>query len=51
MPSNYIDNVPLQSVSIETRHRLESGHLNPNFNPTSDAGTGVAFATLEHAVP
>lgn len=47
MPSNYIDNVPLQTVSIEQPSGLEYGHLHPNFNPTSDAGTGVAFATLE----
>jgi hypothetical protein len=47
MPSNYIDNVPLQSVSIEHGSGLEYGHLHPDFDPTSDAGTGVAFATLE----
>src|SRR6185369_2309244 len=47
MPSNYIDNVPLQSVSIEQPSGLEYGHLHPNFNPTGDAGTGVAFATLD----
>jgi hypothetical protein len=47
MPSNYIDNVPLQTVSTDNASGLEYGHLHPNFNPTSDAGTGVAFATLE----
>ncbi len=47
MPSNYVDNVPLQSVSTQSGSGLEFGHLNPNFNPTGDAGTGIAFATLE----
>jgi hypothetical protein len=47
MPSNYIDNVPLQFVSTANGSGLESGHLHPNFNPTSDAGTGIAFATLD----
>ncbi len=47
MPSNYIDNVPLQNISKDGPSGLEHGMLNANFNPTSDAGTGIAFATLD----
>ncbi len=46
MPTNYVDNVPLQNVTIDRPSGLEHGALDLNFNPTSDNGTGVAFATL-----
>jgi hypothetical protein len=46
MPTNYIDNVPLQNVTVDTRTGLEHGAVDVNFNPTSDNGTGLAFATL-----
>jgi hypothetical protein len=45
MPANYVDNVPLAGV-IHDRSGREHGALDPEFNPTSDAGTGLAFATL-----
>jgi hypothetical protein len=47
MPANYLDNVPVRNVKIDPRTHLESSPVDPNFNPTSDSGTGIAFATLE----
>src|SRR5205814_3860429 len=47
MPTNYVDNVPLRNVKHDAAKDNESGIVDPNFNPTSDNGTGVAFATLE----
>jgi len=47
MPTNYVDNVPLQNVSIDAASGLEHGALDVNFNPTSDNATGLAFATLD----
>ena len=47
MPTNYVDNVPLRNVKYDSAKDIESGIVDPNFNPTSDNGTGVAFATLE----
>jgi hypothetical protein len=47
MPSNYVDNHPLQNVSIDPKTGLENAKVDPKFNPTSDNGTGFAFATLE----
>ena len=47
MPSNYVDNVPLQDIVTDQPSGLEHGRLAPDFNPTSDAGTGIAFATDE----
>jgi len=46
MPPNYIDNIPLAGVGPDTPSGLEHGPVDPNFDPTSDAGTGHAFATL-----
>lgn len=46
MPTNYIDNVPLHNVTIDTPSGLEHGALDLNFDPTSDNGTGLSFATL-----
>jgi hypothetical protein len=46
MPSNYVDNVPLQNVRTN-RAGIEDGRLDEDFDPTSDNGTGIAFATLE----
>ena len=46
MPTNYIDNVPLQNVSVDASG-VEHGALDVNFNPTSHNGTGLAFATLD----
>jgi len=45
MPANYVDNVPLQNVSVDVPSGVQHGLLDPNFNPTSDNGTGLAFAT------
>ena len=47
MPSNYVDNIPLHDVVTDQSSGLEHGRLAPDFNPTSDAGTGLAFATDE----
>src|SRR4029077_11862494 len=47
MPTNYVDNVPLQNVSIDPAAGVEHGALDVDFNPTSDNGTGLAFATLD----
>ena len=47
MPTNYVDNVPLQNVTVDAATGLEHGALDPNFNPTSDNKTGLAFATLD----
>src|SRR5439155_2231136 len=46
MPTNYVDNVPLQNVSIDAAG-VEHGALDVDFNPTSDDGTGLAFATVD----
>jgi len=47
MPTNYIDNVPLRTVTVDPKNGLERAPLDPNFNPTSDNGTGLAYATLD----
>ena len=47
MPTNYIDNVPLRTVAVDPRSGLESAPIDPRFNPTSDDGTGIAFATVD----
>ncbi|MBZ5726678.1 MAG: Ig-like domain-containing protein [Acidobacteriia bacterium] len=47
MPTNYLDNVPLRNVKIDPLTHRESATVDPNFNPTSDNGTGLAFATLD----
>ena len=47
MPTNYVDNVPLQNVTVDPMSGLEHGALDVRFNPTSDNGTGLAFATLD----
>jgi hypothetical protein len=47
MPTNYIDNVPLQNVTVDPVSGLEHGAVDVRFNPTSDNGTGLAFATLD----
>jgi len=46
MPTNYVDNVPLSGVRIDPMG-LEAARVDPKFDPTSDNGTGHAFATLE----
>ena len=47
MPTNYVDNVPLQNVTVDPVNGLEHGALDVHFNPTSDNATGLAFATLD----
>jgi hypothetical protein len=47
MPTNYVDNVPLHRVTYDASSGLEHGQVDPNFNPVSDNGTGIAFATLD----
>jgi hypothetical protein len=46
MPTNYVDNVPLANVGPDPPSGLEHGAVDPAFDPTSDAGTGLAFATV-----
>ncbi|HEX3554698.1 MAG TPA: Ig-like domain-containing protein [Thermoanaerobaculia bacterium] len=46
MPANYVDNVPLAAVGPDQPSGREHGALDPEFNPTSDNGTGLAFATV-----
>ena len=46
MPTDYIDNIPLSGVAPDAPSGQEHGHVDPNFDPTSDNGTGLAFATL-----
>ena len=46
MPANYVDNVPLQNVSVDVQSGAEHARVDPNFNPTSSDGTGLAFATV-----
>lgn len=46
MPANYVDNV--NNVIIDSPSGLEHGEVDPNFDPTSDDGTGHAFATLSN---
>src|SRR6185503_18589928 len=45
MPTNYIDNVPLRNVG-RGAGGIEAAQVDLAFNPTSDNGTGIAFATL-----
>jgi hypothetical protein len=47
MPTNYLDNVPLRNVTIDAKTGIESAPADIHFNPTSDNGTGMAFATLD----
>lgn len=46
MPTDYIDNIPLANVQTDPLNGLEHGLVDPNFDPTSDNGTGLAFATV-----
>ncbi len=47
MPTNYVDNVPLHSIVRDASSGLEHAPLDGNFHPTSDNGTGLAFATVD----
>ena len=47
MPTNYLDNVPIRHVTVDPTTHRESAPVDPKFNPTSDNGTGLAFAALE----
>lgn len=44
MPTNYMDNIPLQNVGADPSG-VEHAFVNPWFDPTSDNGTGFAYAT------
>ena len=44
MPANYVDNVT--GVIIDQPSGLEHGEVDPNYDPTSDDGGSLAFATL-----
>lgn len=47
MPTNYADNIPLRNVEVDPVSGVEHGRLDPTFDPTSDHGSGVAFATVD----
>jgi len=47
MPANYLDNVPIRNITVDPRTHIESARVDPHFNPTSDNGSGIAFAELE----
>ncbi|HEX9622656.1 MAG TPA: Ig-like domain-containing protein [Polyangiaceae bacterium] len=47
MPANYIDAVKLKNVTRDKETELEHGLIDPDFDPTSDRGTGFAFATVD----
>ena len=47
MPTNYVDNVPLHEIRRDEPSGLEHAPLDVHFNPTSDNGTGLAFATVD----
>jgi Big-like domain-containing protein len=47
MPTDYVDNVPLKNVTLDQHTGLETALPDPNFFPSSDSGTGIAFATLD----
>jgi hypothetical protein len=47
MPADFVDNVPLATVGPDQPSGVEHAPLDPEFNPTSDAGTGFAFANLD----
>jgi len=47
MPTNYVDNVPLSNITVDFPSGAEHAGVDPNFNPTSSDGTGIAFATVE----
>ncbi|HLJ25075.1 MAG TPA: Ig-like domain-containing protein [Candidatus Angelobacter sp.] len=46
MPTDYVDNFPLRNVKFDSAGR-EMAPGDPNFFPTSDNGTGIAYATLD----
>lgn len=46
MPANYADQIPLANVGPDSPSGLEHGLVDPNFDPTSDNGTGTAYAEL-----
>src|SRR4051794_36032382 len=47
MPTNYVDNVPLRNVTIDPTTGREEATVDPRFHPTSDDGTGLAFAPVD----
>src|SRR6185436_8498135 len=47
MPADFVDNVPLSGVSKDPLSGREHAALDPEFNPTSDNGTGLAFTEAE----
>jgi len=47
MPTDYLDNIPLKNVSYDPKTGLEQALGDPHFFPSSDNGTGIAFATLD----
>ncbi len=46
MPTDYVDNFPLRNVRYDSAGR-EIAPADTNFFPTSDNGTGIAYATVD----
>lgn len=46
MPTDYVDNFPLRDIKFDSAGR-EIGDPDKNFFPTSDNGTGIAYATVD----
>ncbi|HKD82419.1 MAG TPA: Ig-like domain-containing protein [Candidatus Angelobacter sp.] len=47
MPTNYADNFAVRNIKLDPKTGMENALLDPKFFPSSDNGTGIAFATLE----
>jgi hypothetical protein len=48
MPTDYVDNVPLKNVAFDPKTGLDTAAPgDPHFFPSSDNGTGIAFAELD----
>jgi len=46
MPTNYVDQFALEAIRIDEATGMEHATANPRFDPTSDNGTGLAYATV-----
>ena len=46
MPSNYLDQVPTANVTTDSPSGVQHGLVKSTFDPTSDNGTGIAYAAV-----
>lgn len=46
MPTDYLDNIPIRNIKFDSAGR-ELAPADTNFFPTSDNGTGIAYATVD----